>query len=116
MTDHEITALARELANDLYNDDKAYNSILWWGEEPKERKAEELKYALRFLLRRYYLADKTKVDKGYKTATDGKGRYKDRPYLDNQSKYDGDIRYAIYTSTAGTLQRLFPEIAKEVES
>lgn len=61
MNDAEITALARELADSLYNDDKAYNSILWWGEEPKERKAEELEHTLRFMLRRYCLVEKSKL-------------------------------------------------------
>lgn len=63
MNDLEVTALARELADELYNDDRAYNSILWWYEEPKERKAEELEHTLRFLLRRYALVDKENVRK-----------------------------------------------------
>lgn len=108
MTDHEITALAREYAEKEYERMNLPTDCC-------EPATDDYEKFLRFLLRRYYLADKAKVDKVYKTATDGKGRYKDRPYLDNQSRYDGDIRYAIYTATAGTLERLFPEIAKEVE-
>lgn len=61
MKEEEITALARELADELYNDDSSYRKILWWCEEPKERKSEELEYTLRFLLRRYCLVEKEAV-------------------------------------------------------
>lgn len=62
MTDKEIDKLARELADELYNDDKTYNSILWWCEEPKERKAEELVHTLHILLRSHCIVEKSKVE------------------------------------------------------
>lgn len=65
MTEEEIEKLARELADELYNDDKTYNSILWWCEEPKERKAEELVHTLHFLLRSHCIVPKSKVMKEY---------------------------------------------------
>lgn len=97
MTDTEITALARELAEELYNDDKSYNTILWWCEEPKERKAEELEYTLRFLFRRYCLVEKEKLKairfrKVY-SAEDVRSKFTEEYLID----------------------ALFPEIVKEVE-
>lgn len=98
--DQKITSLARELANELYNDDRAYNSIIWWGEEPKERKAEELEHTLRFLLRRYCLVEKSKIKEVWSMITD--------VYLDHgHITYDG-ARYLFN-------EVLFPEIGKEVE-
>lgn len=61
MADQEIDKLARELADELYNNDKTYNSILWWHNEPKERKAEELVYTLHFLLRSHCIVEKSKL-------------------------------------------------------
>ena len=62
MTDEQMTALARELAERLYNDDKSYRAILWWCNEPKEEKARELEYTLRFLLEDYCIVEKSKLE------------------------------------------------------
>lgn len=93
----QITALARELADSLYNDDKAYNTILWWCEEPKERKAEELECTIRFLLRRFCLVEKSKVDKD---GLDIAWRAKE---------------YGTVILSKENIYYLFPEIAKEVK-
>ena len=61
MTDNAIKSLAKELANKLYNDNKSYNTILWWGNEPKEHKAEELEHTLQFLLQDYCIVEKNKA-------------------------------------------------------
>lgn len=105
MEEKEITLLARELAADLYNDDKAYNTILWWGEEPKERKAEELEYTLCFLLRRYCLVEKRKLIEEYKSATANFNNASD-PVIPTMDYYLGIMKF---------IESLFPEIAKEAE-
>jgi hypothetical protein len=101
MTDEQITALARELADKLYNDDSSYNSILWWCEEPKERKAKELKHTLRFLSERFCLVEKSVIKETWKEITD--------VYLEHSHiTYDG-ARILFYDV-------LFPEIGKEEEN
>lgn len=99
MTEEQITALARELSDSLYNDDKAYNTILWWGEEPQERKAEELEHTLRFLLSRYCLVEKKVINNTYqKTIEQGKHAH---------FKFQIESRAKLRL-----LQTFFPEIAK----
>ena len=102
MKESEITALARELSDSLYNDDTAYNTILWWGEEPQERKAEELEHALRFLLSRYCLVEKKVVNNTYQKAIE-QGKHA-------HFKFQVESRAKLKL-----LQTFFPEIAKEVE-
>lgn len=97
MDEKEITSLARELSDSLYNDDKAYNSILWWGEEPKERKAEELEHTLRHLLRRFCLVEKEKLRA-----------------IRWRKVYSADDVRSKFTEEC-LIDALFPEIAKEVE-
>lgn len=105
MTDQEITAIARELADYLYNDDESYNSILWWGEEPKERKAEELEHTLRFLLRRYCLVEKEAVRKEYEDSY--------RQYL--AAGNARPLRQQYFFGRCFALEHLFPDLGKEVK-
>ena len=58
MTEEEIKSIATEIANTLYNEDKSYNHHLWWSEEPKERKAEEVEDVIDVLLRDYHIIPK----------------------------------------------------------
>lgn len=93
MKESEITALAREYAEECcpYKDKSANLSIL------DIREAERL---INFLLRRYYLVEKSKVEETWKEITD--------VYLAHRHiTYDG-ARYLFN-------EVLFPEIAKEVE-
>lgn len=76
MTEEEIEKLARDLADELYNDDKTYNSILWWCEEPKERKAEELVHTLHFLLRSHYIVPKERIKEYYDDVCEDIAAYK----------------------------------------
>lgn len=105
MDNEQITALARELADELYNNDSSYRKILWWCEEPKERKAEELEYTLRFLLCRYCLVEKSKLIEEYKSATANFNNASD-PVIPTMDYYLGIMKF---------IESLFPEIAKEVE-
>lgn len=61
MTDNEIKDLAMEVAKTLYGDDSSYDGILWWCDEPKERKTEEIEMVLKVLLRNHCINSKEKV-------------------------------------------------------
>lgn len=97
MNNDQITALAREYAEEIrpYKDKTAPLSIL------DIREAERL---IRFLLRRYYLVEKSKAREAYKDAQ------KDQ----HNSERDFALTLAGRNRSA-VLIDLFPEIAKEVE-
>ena len=61
MNTEEIKALATEVAAILYNEDKTYNSHLWWSVDPKERKAEELEDTIAVILRDHCIVPKAKA-------------------------------------------------------
>lgn len=97
MTDHEITALACEYAEEIYPNlsDKIISL-----------RTQEIKNAerlIRFLLRRYALVEKADVEAKYKEA-------KER-YLNP----DEEVEKTMYGGRMSLLEYLFPEIAKEVE-
>ena len=79
MTDEDLRKVAIEIAQYLYNDDKAYNSILWWCNKPKERKAEELEIILKFLLEKFCIVEKKKVRSFYKV-------FKSNTFLEEPTK------------------------------
>lgn len=94
ITDEQITALAREYAEeciDPYGFSKdAYEEIV-------EEKAENVAYVLRWLSTRFYLADKEKAKAFYRGET------------------FGELDFIELVSSRRILSSLFPEIAKEVK-
>lgn len=118
ITDEQITDLAHELADKLYNDDSSYNSTLWWCEEPKERKAKELKHTLRFLSERFCLVEKEVVRKEYASVKDAP---EECDYEGHGVTWDRVPYFSIFYDEGyecgqkELLESLFPEIAKEVE-
>lgn len=100
MTDPEITALAREYAEEIYPNlsDKIIS-----------RRTQEIKEAervIRFLLRRFCLVEKSKVKDVYMSARkDVKDGYK--------SKIGGMV--AMGGVKEALLESLFPDFGKEVE-
>lgn len=102
MDNDQITALAREYAEEIYPNlsDKIISL-----------RTQEIKNAerlIRFLLRSYYLVEKSKVQKTYETCL----------YLrDTQltSEIDSIIRSERGMEGIRVLKSLFPEIGKEVE-
>lgn len=90
MTDHEITALAREFSAEHDDSTIAYH---------------QAKDVIRFLLRRYCLVEKSKVKEEYHEAKFTCGN------VDPCSS-----TFVASLSQKSMLERLFPEIAKEVES
>lgn len=98
MTDDQITALAREYAEWIcpYKDKSANLSIL------DIREAERL---IHFLLRRYCLVEKSKVEEVYKNTKSYKSELE--PFSRQSDCCSVKLRL---------LESLFPEIAKEVEN
>lgn len=99
MKESEITALAREYAEEIYPNlsDKIIS-----------RRTQEIKDAervIRFLLRRYCLVEKTKIKAVYQDISES--YYCDFHNRDTVLKEGSQMKL---------LESLFPEIAKEVES
>lgn len=95
MNDDQITALAREYAEETVSHTRLSTAI-----------ADDTEDVIRFLLRRYCLVEKSKVKDAYMSAIkDVKDGYK--------SKIGGMI--AMGGAKGALLESLFPEIAKEVE-
>ena len=98
MTDNEITALAREYAEEIYPNlsDKIISL-----------RTQEIKNAerlIRFLLRRYCLVEKEAVRKEYEMARE---IWKRVVPIDAKAFNEGRM---------SAIESLFPEIAKEVKS
>lgn len=95
MTQEEITALAREYAEE--------RASVMQGSLGTKIQAE---LVIRFLLRRFCLVEKSKVIDAYKSAR--------KDIIDgNKSRIGGLI--AMGGANGALLESLFPEIAKEVE-
>ena len=97
MTDTEITALAREYAEEEY---KTLNLPT----DHTEVSAYRYMDFARFLLRRFYLVEKSKVEEEYHEAKFTCGN------VDPCSE-----TFAMSLVQKSMMERLFPEIAKEVE-
>lgn len=93
MTPEEITALAREYAGKTVSM-RHTTAIV----------ADEAEDVIRILLRRYCLVEKSKIEEEYYEAKFACGN------IDPCSE-----TWATYQAKKSTLERLFPEIAKEVE-
>ena len=108
MDDHEITALAREYAEEIRKD------ILPFFPRPLpdsmevlvKKDQEEAERLICFLLRRFCLVEKKQVIEVYKSAKyDSKMMHRERLYT----------MFAVASARKALLESLFPEIAREVE-
>lgn len=98
MTDQEITALAREYAEWRYpNLSEKIISL-------RTQEIAEVERVIRFLLRRFCLVEKERVKDEYHEAKFACGN------VDPCSE-----TWATYLAHKSLMERLFPEIAKEVE-
>lgn len=91
MTDDQITALAREYALKTVSHTRLLTTI-----------ADDTEDVIRFLLRRFCLVEKEAVRKQFESAK----------RLIEARNYN---KQCIGVGSRGVLERLFPEIAKEVE-
>ena len=109
MTDPEITALAREYAEEIYPNlsDKIIS-----------RRTQEIKEAervIRFLLRRYCLVEKSKVEQMYKEAAEGKCESEKMRPQNTYAKNSIAMRIGVNFGCVHTLKSLFPDLGKEEE-
>lgn len=106
MTPDQITALAREYAEEEAKGtavDALPNGLK---ESVIQRNADHFEKHLRFLLRRYYMVEKDAVRKEYGFALDTNQR---------GIEASSHVLCAIGCAQRALLESLFPEIAKEVE-
>lgn len=105
MKSEEITTLAREYAEEEGKHDIQQGFGEAFAKDMLEFNEKEFKSVLEFLLRRYFLVEKSKVEQFFQSRQN---------ILVNQDKYD---RYIVDEASAEKrlMLCLFPEIAKEVE-
>lgn len=108
MTDQEITAIAREYAEEKANSISftAYADPEFKKELYTKRYANEAKEAIEFLLRRYCLVEKEAVREEYCKAT---------AHVAEAIKSKNPLSESCGKGKRLAIQSLFPEIAKEVE-
>lgn len=105
MSDPKITALAREYAEETFQDEESNPELpICLLNEIREEAAADFEEKIRFLLRRYCLVKKSKVEEEYNEAKFACGN------VDPCSE-----TWATYQAHKSVLERLFPEIGKEVE-
>lgn len=106
MDNDQITALAREYAEEIFKNDESNPDLsICLLNDIKFEAAADFEEKLRFLLRRYALVEKSKVEKEYNLALSSfEEAGCSRPL--NQSYFEG---------RSDAIERLFPSIAKEVE-
>lgn len=101
MTDTEITALAREYAEECTNP-SGFSKATY--EEMVEERVENASYVLRWLCDRYCLVEKSKVEEEYHEANIC------RTHVERYGAQWGAL-----TAKMAILERLFPDLGKEVE-
>ena len=106
MTDDQITALAREYAEEVYRNVHKEMEVLpsCLSNEAINMFAEDMESKLKWLLRRYCLVEKSKVKEVYKNTKSYKSE------LESFSRQSDCCSVKLRL-----LESLFPEIAKEVE-
>lgn len=95
MDDKEITALAREYAEETVSHTRLSTTV-----------ADDTEDVIRFLLRRYCLVEKSKVEKEYQSS---------KHYFEHTDN-SNPTQKQYFWGRICALEYLFPEIAKEVES
>lgn len=88
----QITALAREYAEEIVDHKRLSTTV-----------ADDTEDVIRFLLRRFYLVEKNRVEKEYKKT------------CESVNKHSATTGCLFFVGQKQTLESLFPEIAKEVE-
>lgn len=117
MDDKEITALAREFA------EETRNGVLGLFPQPLPDSMEVLikndqEYYgrfLRWITNRYCLVEKERVKQMYKEAIEGKCELEKMQPQNTYAKNSIAMRIGVNMGCIHTLKSLFPEIAKEVE-
>lgn len=109
MKDLEITALAREYAEEIWPtaiDKTAGYKTREALRKFRERESEKAERIIRFLLRRFYLVEKEAVRNAYKAARCSFNNASD-PVMPTMEFHNGEM---------SAIESLFPDLGKEVES
>lgn len=102
MTDRQITSLAREYAEEKANAEREQGFPVSFIRDMAEHNEKEMKSAIGFLLRRYYLVEKSKVE-----------NIREGILVQLNPKNFG---YSAYNQgRKELLESLFPDLGKEVE-
>lgn len=113
MTTEEITALAREYAEEIYPHEEGED--LGQMEFLRTSATKHIEASLKMLSRRYCLVEKSKLTKMYKEAVDGKCELEKMQPQNTYAKNSILMKVGMNAGCAYTLKSLFPEIGKEVE-
>lgn len=100
LTDNQITALAREFSKEHDDSTIAYHAA---------------KDVINFLLRRYCLVEKSKVEQMYKEAAEGNCKLEKMRPQNTYAKNSIAMRIGVNFGCVHTLKSLFPDLGKEVE-
>lgn len=111
MDNNQITTLSREYADEVYKDEESNPELPFClMNEMKQQTAEYAEEIIRFILRRFYLVERSTVTESYNYAVNELEEMKgfgstvsDRYY--NEGNLNGKI---------DLLESLFPELEKEV--
>lgn len=99
----QITALAREYAEEIVQDTDSYPELpICLLNEMRKEVAEDFEEKIRFLLRRFTLVEKSKVEAKHKEALAAL-----------ESNDNEDVKWGTYRLSL--LESLFPDLGKEVE-
>lgn len=112
--DKEITALAREYAEEIYPHEEGED--LGQMEFLRTSATKHIEASLKMLSRRYCLVEKSKVEQMYKEAADGNCKLEKMRPQNTYAKNSIAMRIGVNFGCVHTLKSLFPEIGKEVES
>lgn len=107
MDDKEITALAREYAEEVYRNAHKETEVLpnCLSNEAINMFAEDMEHKLQWLLRRYALVGKNHVEEEYKSS---------KHYFENTDS-SNPTQKQYFWGRMCALESLFPEIGKEAE-
>lgn len=100
MNDEQITALAREYAEEILNDESYLVLPTNLLNNLHQKTAEYAEHLIRFLLRRYCIVEKDTVRETLYKLTD---------------KFLEDNDHKAFGAASAAIESLFPEIAKEVD-
>lgn len=116
MTPDQIAALAREYAEEMIKGKPSEELPNCLKNSMLTMNTEYVAEIFRWLLRRYCLVEKSKVEQMYKEAAEGNCKLEKMRPQNTYAKNSIAMRIGVNFGCVHTLKSLFPEIAKEVQS
>lgn len=108
MTDEQITTISREYAEEVYRNAHKEMEVLpnCLSNEAINMFAEDMESKLKWLLRRFCLVEKSKIQEEYQKA---------QAHIKDGKEFDVHVFVTIGASKESLLESLFPDLGKEVE-